>query len=240
MIYKEHIKSYYDGFAEEWDTRFVNSKAFEYFLTRRLAVLKSHLGKFETIVDAGCGTGYYIRNLLSVGQRGLGFDLSPNMIAQATKKKASLKPELDLSFQVMDGEHLAILDNSFDRAICVGYLIHLEQPQVALNELYRVLKPGGRLVGLISNRWSPWLVFNLRGFFAKDYGVLPQDKELSPPEVRKMMQAAGFKNIQISMFNTLPGKLPNWAYYPARVANALFALWPISYFGFHILVTGEK
>ncbi len=240
MTYKQEIKTFYDEFAEDWETRFVDSKAFNFFLTKRLEMLKEHLGDFETVIDAGCGTGYYIRNLLKPGQRGLGFDISDKMLAKAKEFKEAMRPELNLDFEVKDGEHLEVPDSTYDRAICVGYIIHLEHPQQALGELHRVLKPGGKLVGLISNRWSPWLVFSMRRFFAKDYGVLPADKELSPPEVRAMMEKAGFKNVHTEIFNTLPGKLPNWAYYPARVANLIFSVWPFNLLGFHILVTGDK
>ena len=156
MIYKEQIKVFYDEFAEDWETRFKDSKAFDFFLTKRLEMLRRHLGDYSSLVDAGCGTGYYSRNLLKSGQRGLGFDISEKMIAKAREKKEALRQELDLSYEIKDGENLDLTDNSFDRVISVGYLIHLEHPQIALNELYRVLKPGGILVGLISNRWSPW------------------------------------------------------------------------------------
>ncbi|HAM88655.1 MAG: Methyltransferase [Candidatus Falkowbacteria bacterium GW2011_GWC2_38_22] len=239
--YKERTKQYYDSFANTWDKRFDNkSKSFLYFLNKRLKMLEKYLGDYDNLVDAGCGTGYYITNLLKNGKKGIGFDISPKMIEQAKKIKNERYSDKDISYVVDDGENLKFENDTFDRAICVGYLIHLEKQQKALNEIFRILKPGGKMVGLISNRWSPWLFLNLRKKFAKDYGVIQGDQELSPREVKKMMKESGFRNVEIKMFNTLPGKLPNWLYYPARILNCVFLIFPFSLLGWHILVVGEK
>ena len=239
--YREQIRRFYDDFASTWDERFGDSKAFRFFLAERISRLRKHLGDdFDSIVDAGCGTGYYIMRLLQPHQKGLGFDFSEQMIGQARSVKEKMFGELSLEFEVDDGEQLSIPDNSYDRAITVGYLIHLENPKKGLDELYRILKPGGRLVGLVSNRWSPWLAVNLRKAFARNYGVVAGDHEFSPPEIRGLMEECGFKNVHLEVFNTLPGRLPNWAYYPGRVLNLAFKLWPVSLLGFHILVIGDK
>lgn len=239
--YRQKIRRFYDDFAPNWDERFGDSKAFRFFLAERISRLEEHLGEdFDSLVDAGCGTGYYIMRLLRPHQKGLGFDFSEQMIRKARSVKETEFPELSLEFEVDDGEHLSIPANSYDRAITVGYLIHLENPKKGLAEIFRILKPGGRLVGLVSNRWSPWLAVNLRKRFAKDYGVVEGDHEFSPPEIRALMEECGFSNIRLEVFNSLPGKLPNWAYFPGRVLNLPFKLWPVSLLGFHILIVGDK
>ena len=100
--YKKRIKKYYDDFADSWDDRFVqNSKSFNYFLNKRLAMLDEYLGEYESLVDAGCGTGYYIMNLLKPESQGVGFDFSEKMIEQARQIKAEKFPDAQIEFQKM-------------------------------------------------------------------------------------------------------------------------------------------
>ena len=241
LDYKLKIKDFFEDFADTWDDRFQGTKAAQYFKHKRLKLMARHLqDDYESLLEAGCGTGFHIMRLLKAGQKGLGFDVAEKMLARARVLKESQFKNLNLEFAKDDGENLSLSSNSYDRVIFVGYLIHLQQPQQAVNELFRVLKPGGRVVGLVSNRWNPWYSLNLRRLFAKDYGVLPRDQEFSPPEVRQLFQNAGFKNIRLEIFNSLPGKLPNWAYYPGRLLNTAFALWPISQLGWHIMAIAEK
>lgn len=238
--HKESVKKYYDHWAESWDERYKGSKSFRFFLDKRVEMIRENLGEFDTLLDAGCGTGYYIMRLLKPGQTGLGIDISEQMLAKAASIKEERFPNLSIDFKVEDGEHLTLPSDSFDRVIHIGYIVHLEDQQQAMDELYRVLKPSGRAVGLISNSWSPWMVLRLRRLFNKDYGVLSSDRELSPLGVRSMMAKAGFKNVKLVIFNTLPGNLPDWSYYPARLLNLIFSVWPISLLGFHILAIGDK
>ncbi len=241
LVEKERIRNFFEDFAETWDDRFAGSKASLFFKQKRLDMIAQRLGDgYSTLLEAGCGTGYHIMRLLKPGQKGLGIDVAESMLEKARQITARDAPDLDLEFQWDDGENLSLASDSFERIIFIGYLIHLQAPRKAVQELYRVLKPGGRVVGLVSNRWSPWLSLGIRKLTAKDYGVLPGDQEFSPPEVRRMFEEAGFKNVRLTVFNSLPGKLPDWAYYPGRVLNAAFSLWPISQLGFHILAVGEK
>ena len=204
-------------------------------------MLKKYLGQgYFNLLEAGCGTGYYIMRVLHSGQKGLGIDFSEKMLELARINRNKHFPDIDVEFNIDDGENLSLPSDSFDRIIFVGYLMHLENPQKALDELYRVLKPGGRLVGLTSNRWNPWISLRIRKIFTNDYGILVKFGDLSPIEAQTMMKKAGFKNIRTRMFNSLPGKLPDWAYYFGRTFNMIFSVWPISWLGFHITMIGEK
>ena len=65
-----------------------------------------------------------------------------------------------------------------------------------------------------------------------------QDREYTQ-NIRRMFEATGFANVRLKGFNSLPGKLPDWAYHPRRVLNCVFSAWPISQLGFHITVIAQ-
>ena len=240
--YRKTIRKFYNNFADKWDSRFRGSRAFNYFLNERIKRLKEALGyNYNNILDAGCGTGFYIMKLLDrSNKKGLGFDFAEKMIEVARRNKERYYPDLSVEFRVDDGENLNIEDNSFDRVMHTGYLIHVGDQQKAVSEIFRVLKPEGKMVGLVSNRRSPWMWLGLRYFFGKNIGVVEGDKELTSKELKKSLLKSGFKNISISYFNTLPGKTPDWLYWPARFLNLIFKIYPISLFSWHILVVAEK
>ncbi len=92
-----------------------------------------------------------------------GVDSSPEMLKLARKyaRKFSFKVELS----VADVRHLPYPDETFDWAISVATYHHIRYPeerQKALNELERVLKPGGEAFITVWNRWQPRFWFKSR------------------------------------------------------------------------------
>jgi SAM-dependent methyltransferase len=101
----------------------------------------------EQVLDVACGTGLVtLRAAHGVGPQGrvCGVDLSERMVqAAARRARASDLPNLQL--ERMDAEQLGLADASFDAALCAFGLMYLPEPERALKELMRVLRPGGRL-----------------------------------------------------------------------------------------------
>ena len=98
---------------------------------------------FETLLDCGCGTAPML-SLLSERypeRRYTGIDLSPNMIAAARAKGLQ-----NASFILGDCERLPFADNSFDAVICSMSFHHYPDPKAFFNSVFRVLRPGGRLI----------------------------------------------------------------------------------------------
>ena len=97
----------------------------------------------KRILEVGCGTGSLLTELLQRGYKAYGVDASPRMLTQARKKVEAV------GFQgrvlQADIQHLPFPDNSFETIISTfptNYIADLE----VLNEIQRVLYPGGRLV----------------------------------------------------------------------------------------------
>lgn len=105
----------------------------------------------EKVLDISCGTGLVTFPVAeAVGPDGevTGIDLSEGMI----EKAASIAGEKDfnqVSFQHMDAEELDFPDDSFDIAINSLGLMYYPDPDKAIKEMYRVVKPGGRAAALV-------------------------------------------------------------------------------------------
>ncbi|MEB3220984.1 MAG: methyltransferase domain-containing protein [Candidatus Sericytochromatia bacterium] len=140
---------------------------------RRLAVmtdlLSAHATPGERWLDVGCGAGVLAGVLARRGVSGQGLDASPAMVAAA---RAAGVPGFDFSV-VPTVERLELPDGCFDGVLCSSVIEYLEAPDTALDELSRVLRPGGLLVVSLANRASvvraaQGLVRRLAGLVGRD------------------------------------------------------------------------
>lgn len=95
------------------------------------------------IIDVGCGTGHLLLALSNQLQRPLrlyGLDFSDSAIRRSKK----LVPNAELAMASV--YEIPYPDDDFDLVTCTETLEHLERPKEALQEMLRVLKPGGQLV----------------------------------------------------------------------------------------------
>ena len=113
------------------------------------AMLDTYLGdiawpKDAAVIEIGCGTGPVARVLAARAEPGsvLGLDPSPVLIEKARALGGDLEK---LSFAVGDARNLAHADASFDVAIFHTALCHIPNPEAALLEAMRILRPGGWL-----------------------------------------------------------------------------------------------
>ncbi len=94
----------------------------------------------ERILDIACGTGTSTLPLARAGATVVGVDFSPQMIAEAQKRHPKIE------FREADAMKLPFGDDEFDAVTISFGLRNVQEPKQALAEMYRVLKPGGRLV----------------------------------------------------------------------------------------------
>lgn len=110
-------------------------------------VLWKFLGsvKGQKVVDAGCGTGYLALQLASKGAQVIASDISEAMLEEA-RALASLKRAV-IDFRHESSSHLiSVSDGSVDAVVSNYVLMDLPDLQGAVNEFFRILKPGGRAV----------------------------------------------------------------------------------------------
>jgi len=94
----------------------------------------------ETILDIAAGTGTSAKAIAKSGADVVALDFSPGMVAEGRKRHP------DLAFVEGDAESLPFPPSSFDAVTISFGLRNVNNPQLALGEMYRVLKPGGRVV----------------------------------------------------------------------------------------------
>ena len=132
-----------------------------------------------------------------------GVDFSTEMLRFAGKY--SQKFDFSVNLSVADVGHLPYPEKTFDWAISVATYHHIrykEERQAALDELRRVLKPGGEAFITVWNRWQPKF-----RFIRKEVAVpwRTKDKTLyryyylfSYPELERLVKQAGFKILKSS------------------------------------------
>lgn len=117
---------------------------FHYLRRIQWEIIESYLEprRGEYILDVACGDGYYSRKMAASGARVAAIDLEPSRIRNA--RTYHNVPGVD--YWLADAEALPFPDRTFDKVVSVCALEHFHDPQSAITEMRRVLKPGGILV----------------------------------------------------------------------------------------------
>jgi arsenite methyltransferase len=101
----------------------------------------------EIVLDLGCGAGFDVAvaaRLVGSEGRVVGIDITPDMVTRAWELSALL-PFRNLSFQVASAESLPFPSRFFDVVTSNGAFNLVIDKETAAREIFRVLKPGGRL-----------------------------------------------------------------------------------------------
>lgn len=140
------------------------------------------------------------------GARAFGVDISAPIVIQA---RASFTPgSQKLRGAVGDVRELPFRDASFDAIYSMGTIEHFEETERAVDEMARVLKPGGRAIIGVPNRRDPFLrplfVTALQAVGLYGYGY---EKSYSRGALRQMLEKAGLQVVAETAILFLPGWL---------------------------------
>jgi phosphatidylethanolamine/phosphatidyl-N-methylethanolamine N-methyltransferase len=139
-IEKTAVEKAYDRWAPIYDLVF--GPVFE--RGRRAAIIAAdRVG--GRILEVGVGTGISLADY-SRDSRVFGVDISAGMLDKARERIAELKLDHVEGLEVMDAEHLNFPDASFDVVMAQYVITAVPNPEAALDEFARVLKPGGEII----------------------------------------------------------------------------------------------
>lgn len=194
--YKNYTRETWDESAPEYGPVRRNLDLFNDDLLRAAAPRAG-----ERVLDVATGPGepaLTIGSLVGSGGRVLGIDLSERMI-EVARSEAKSRGATNVDFQVMDAEALTLDDASFDLVVCRFGLQIVTNPDTAIAEMRRVLKPGGRLAATV---WGPGercpaihVVIEPMLEFAEpdETGYLPTPYEMGgEDELVEILRKAGF------------------------------------------------
>jgi len=165
------------------------------------------LERGEKIIDVACGTGLVsFPAAEKVGERGfvLGTDISDRMI-EICMALLNEKNYRNMQFKRMDAEQLDAPDEDYDAALCALGLMYVPDPLKALKEMFRVIKPGGRVVAAVWGRrdhcgWADIFEIIDRRVSSE---VCPMFFHLGNGEtLKRSFEIAGFSNIFFERINT--------------------------------------
>ena len=161
---------------------------------RRIARLLMGLGPGDGVLDVACGPGNFTRDFArTVGDEGLaaGVDGSRPMLERAVEEAAA-EGVGNLAFVHADATDLPFVGASFDAVCCFAALNLFAEPFKALDEMRRVLTPGGRIALFTSCRAGAGPLRTVETRLAAPAGVRMFDRD----EIVQALHERGFTDVR--------------------------------------------
>ena len=155
-------------------------------LTRYL-IDRYRIEKESKLLDIGCGRGEFLKGFMNCGVEGYGVDQSDS--------SKQLCPDADLRIASLDKDPLPFKNNYFDVIFSKSVIEHFHSPEILVEEIYRVLKPGGLVITMCPD-WE----FNYRIYF-EDY---THRTPFMSESLRDILFIHGFEDVSVEKFRQLP------------------------------------
>jgi demethylmenaquinone methyltransferase/2-methoxy-6-polyprenyl-1,4-benzoquinol methylase len=206
------VKSVFDSVAGKYDLMNDLMSLGIHRIWKRIALQLSHVRYGEKVLDLAGGTGDMTALFRDrVGEKGqvVLSDINAEMLTRGRDRLLDEGVTRGVEFAQIDAEKLPFPDNSFD-CVCIAFgLRNVTHKDEALKSMYRVLKPGGRLIvlefsevqGAVFKKTYDLYSFKLLPLMGKlvandeeSYRYLAESIRMHPNQetLKQMMQAAGF------------------------------------------------
>jgi ubiquinone/menaquinone biosynthesis C-methylase UbiE len=188
----------YDAIAGDYDRRYDRN---DYDGVRREVAAFVGATPERSVLEVGCGTGHWLREVVQAGGRIVGVDRSWNMLERAIAREPGAL--------LVQGraETLPFSPGSFECVLCINALHHFSDVDVFVAEVRRVLQPGGGIlvVGLDPHAGDDrWWIYD--AFPA----ALEADRQRYPAThvIRHALVAAGFRECATRVAQHMPAAVP--------------------------------
>jgi 2-polyprenyl-3-methyl-5-hydroxy-6-metoxy-1,4-benzoquinol methylase len=159
-----------------------------------LAVLRDYWGDTRalSLLDVSCSAGHMTASFAEHFATVHGIDIDRNAVESARRTQ----PADNLQFQVMDALHTEYPDDRFDVVVCNQMYEHVPDAQMLLDEIYRILRPGGVCYFSATNRLK---------VIETHYGRIPFLSYLPKPLAHRYLRALGKGEHYYETFYTYRG-----------------------------------
>lgn len=227
-VFDTKAPTYADGY--EGSTSAAHS-----FVVRRARVYELLAGRpGGVLLDVGCGPGVTVADLTAKGFEFHGVDIAPVMIAECERRYGHL-PSAHFSVGVI--ERLNFPDAFFDVVVAMGVVEYVDDDDVAIKEMARVLKPGGSIIVTLPNRHSPFRFWQrtvysgirrlARALSGRSAPPEISHREYSEREYRRRLEAHGLSVTETVSYNFKVVLFPFDRWFPGLTVAASAALEPL-------------
>jgi ubiquinone/menaquinone biosynthesis C-methylase UbiE len=180
------VQDYFELVSPQWDVMRKNFYGEEV----REAVLNAvHISPADTVLDVGAGTGFLTEAAAKVASKVIALDFSRAMSEGAIAKLGTGNVE----FRIGNVESMPFQDSSVNAVIGNMVLHHCPHPKVAISEMYRVLKPAGRIaISDLQEHTYEWL--------RKEHADLWLGFKME--DVASMMRENGLDNVKVETLSS--------------------------------------
>lgn len=238
--------------ADHYDLRYGTDfgRIFQAFWNRELLDLVP-AGAAGPVLDAGCGTGVLLEDLVERFEEVYGVDLSPDMLARVRTGSPRLK-----EVRVGDLEETGFPDAFFGTVFCRGSLHHAASRERAFAEMARVTRPGGYLVLTEPSDDFPPVRWARAALYRTSSSFDIHDRAFRRRDLDASLEGAGFRRTALRRFGYLsyplagfPDILPAMQHLPGRAGltrlltrldSALSRVPGLSYCAFHMMAVARR
>jgi ubiquinone/menaquinone biosynthesis C-methylase UbiE len=171
---------------------------------RRVKMLSKHLGPGMRVLELGCGTGYFTRELVRSGADVVAIDVSPELLEIARANYSGR----NVRYEIQNASALSYPDAEFDSVVGSSVLHHLEIEE-ALREIHRVLKVDGTIYFTEPNMLNPQIAVQKNVPWVKrKLGDSPDETAFFRWSLRRLLEQTGYRAVRIDPFDFLHPKTP--------------------------------
>ena len=190
------VRALYRNWADSFESGFLTETGYIYhteLMNVFVGRIREALTADEAVLDVGCGTGIGGVELREHGPWPVdGLDLSPEMLAKAATKTADGVQVYRELIEANVLEPLRIADSSYGGLVSIGTFTHGHVGPRAINELVRIVRPGGQLCLGVNEE------FFAGAGFGREFERLESAKLISKPEM-----------VRVPIYDVAPGSHPH-------------------------------